>query len=124
MPFLPLLADLTWLSPLGFATGIGLLTWFLLRRTFTRLGKRRRAGSGAYLLKQQRPNTDWDGAKQDANARFDRQSVELHELARELNGQIESKMILLQTLIAQSKQQADRLEVLLKESEKVAAADD
>lgn len=119
----PPIADLTSLAPLGFALGCGLLTWFLLRKTFKRLPKRNRGGSKEYLQKQKRPKTEWDGAKRDANARFDRQQVELQELARDLNGQIDSKMVLLGELIDQSKQQAERLEALLEEA-KSAHADD
>lgn len=115
---LPLLADSTWLAPLGFAAGIGLLSWLLLRKTFKRLSKRTRSGSGPYLEKQRRPEHEWEGAKQDANARFDRQQVELHELARDLNGQIDSKLILFRELLKQSDEQIARLEDLLEEAEK------
>lgn len=123
MTSLPLLAELTWLGPIGFAAGVGLLTWLMLRKTFTRLSKRNRSGSGPYLKKQPRPENAWDGAKHDASARFDRQQVELQELARDLNGQIDSKMLLLQELIAQSERQAARLEGLLEEAQAAKSRD-
>ncbi len=113
----PILAENVWLAPLGFAAGIGLLTWLLLRKTFKRLSKQKRAGSGPYLQKQRRPAHQWDGAKQDATARFERQQVELHDLARDLNGQIDSKLLLFRELVAQSEQQIERLEALLEEAE-------
>lgn len=110
------LAELTWLGPLGFAAGIGLLTWLLLRKTFRRMGKRTKSGSGPYLEKQPRPTHVWDGAKEDATARFNRQQVELHDLARDLNGQLDSKLVILRELVAQSETQIERLETLLEEA--------
>ncbi|MEO0529243.1 MAG: hypothetical protein AAF266_01565 [Planctomycetota bacterium] len=118
MPFSPLLAESTWLGPAMFALGCAGLTAILLRTAYRRLGKRKRGGgSGPHIEAQARPTSTWDGAKQDAHARLSRQEVELHEMARDLTGQIDSKLILFQQLVAQSQQQIERLEALLREAE-------
>lgn len=104
-------------APIAFAAGCALLTMILLRRSYRYFGKRRR-GSGKPIDAQPRPTDPWAGAKKDAAARFDREQVELHELARELMGQLESKTIVLNELVMQSQRQIERLEELL---EKVAA---
>jgi hypothetical protein len=94
-----------------------LLVAILLRRSWRQSSKRSRGGSGPALDAQPRPKTPWDGAQQDAAARFDREQVELNELARDLTGQIDSKLVLLQQLIAQSDERIQRLEALLREAD-------
>ncbi|MEO1495919.1 MAG: hypothetical protein AAFV43_02090 [Planctomycetota bacterium] len=96
-----------------FAAGCGLLAMILLRRSYRYFGKRTRGGSGPAIAAQPRPTGPWDGAKRDAAARLDRERVELHELARDLMGQLDSKTRVLNQLVAQSQQQIERLEVLL-----------
>ncbi|MEQ8849527.1 hypothetical protein [Botrimarina sp.] len=117
MPFSPPIADSSWLAPIAFALGCGLLTAILLRRSYRYFGKRKR-GVGRPIDTQPRPATAWDGARHDAEARFNRQQVELHDLARDLTGQIDSKLILLRELVAQSDRQIARLEELLDEAER------
>ena len=90
-----------------------MLVFFLLWRSYIRFGRRTRGGEGPPIAKQARPKHAWDGAKQDADARFSQQQVELHELSRDLMGQLDSKMMLLQALIAQSDERIARLEGLL-----------
>ena len=110
------------LSPVAtllFAVGCGLLTAILLRRSYRYFGKRRRSTDSAPIAAQRRPDGPWAGSFSDAQARFDRQQVELHELARDLRGQLDSKLILLQELVAKSQQQIDRLEELLDEADKL-----
>lgn len=116
---LPPIAESSWLAPIVFAVGCGLLTAILLRRSYRYFGKRSRGGSGPAIAAQRRPSSAWDGARHDAEARFNRQQVELHDLARDLTGQIDSKMILLRELIAQSERQVTRLEELLDEAERL-----
>lgn len=96
-----------------FAAGSLLLVFFLLRRSYIHFGRRTRGGEGPPIAKQPRPRHAWDGAKQDADARFNQQQVELQELSRDLMGQLDSKMLLLQALITQSDERIARLETLL-----------
>ncbi len=106
-------------ASLLFAAGIALLTMLLLRRSYRYFGRRRtRGGSGPTIEFQPRPQGKWDGVKKDANARFDRDQVELYDLARDLKGQLDSKIIVLNELIVKSQQQIDRLEELLAETER------
>ncbi|TWT46934.1 hypothetical protein [Botrimarina hoheduenensis] len=106
-------------APLAFALGCGILTAILLRRSYRYFGKRTRGGSGPPIASQPRPADAWDGAKRDAAARLGREKVELHELARDLIGQLDSKMILLNELVQQSHQQIERLQTLLDRAERL-----
>lgn len=106
------------LASMAFAAGCGLLTMILLRRSYRHFGKRTRGGSGPAIDTQPRPTDPWAGVKRDAGARFDRQKVEMHELARDLMGQLESKTIVLNELVQQSQRQIDRLTELLDRGEK------
>lgn len=106
-----------------FAAGCGLLTMILIRMTYKRLGKRNRRRNEPAIAAQPRPITPWAGAHADVAARLNRQEVELHDRAREVTAQIDSKMILLRELIEQSQQQATRLEALLAEAEEKETAD-
>lgn len=101
-----------------FAAGCAAFTFILLRLSWRRGAKRSRGGSGPALDAQPRPKHQWDGAQKDAEARFDRHQVELHDLARDLTAQIDSKLVLLQQLIAQSDERIQRLEELLGEIER------
>lgn len=101
-------------ASLMFAAGCGLLAAILLRRTYKRLGRRRR--NTPAIDAQPRPETAWSGAQGDASARIARQEVELHDRARDVTGQIDSKLILLRELIAQSESQIERLEALLEQT--------
>lgn len=111
----PLLALMP--SQVMFALGVAILTAILLRRSYRLLGKRRKGGSNKVIETQPRPETAWSGSHQDAHARMNRQEVELHNMGRDFSAQLDSKMIVLQELIAQSQKQIDQLERLLKESE-------
>ena len=110
----PILANL--LASGMFALGCGLLTMWLLRRSYKHFGRRRNRNEPP-IDAQPRPDGAWSGAHADASARIERQSVELHDLGREVTGRIDSKMVLLQELIAKSQAQIDRLEALLAEAE-------
>lgn len=104
-----------------FALGCGLLTAILLRRSYRYFGRGRKKDNRP-IVAQPRPTDQWSGAYQDADARFERQKVELHDQARELKAQLDSKMAVLQQLCAESQQQIDRLEALLQESRQVSAS--
>jgi hypothetical protein len=94
-----------------FIAGSAVGTWVLLRRSGRLWRSRRR--NVEHLELRHRPANAWDGAHKDAEAMIERQKVELYELARDVTGRIDSKMILLQQLMAQGDQQIERLEALL-----------
>ncbi|QDU58560.1 hypothetical protein [Aeoliella mucimassa] len=106
---------------LMFVAGIALMTMILLRRTYRTIGRRRKFDSRP-IDAQPRPKSEWDGAKADSTAVIERQRVELAEMSRDVNGQLDTKIMILRELMTQSQQQITRLEQLLQESE-VASGD-
>lgn len=115
----PLLADGSLASILMFMAGCALLTAILLRRSYRYFSRRpERGGTGPPLVTQPRPATAWDGAHRDAAAQIERQKVELYEMARDANGQLTSKIAMLEQLVETSGRQIERLEELLGESAK------
>jgi hypothetical protein len=106
-----LLANITavWL----FLAGVGLLAFILMRRSYRYFGKPSRRRNESALDLQPRPKGPWDGAQHDAMARIDREKVEMFEMARDLNGQLSSRIIVLEKLIADSQRQIKRMEELV-----------
>lgn len=100
-----------------FLAGVGLLTFFLLKRSYRYFGKRRRVSKEGPIDLQQRPTSKWDGAQKDRYAHLEREKVELYDMARELKGELSSRIIVLEQLIGESGQQIRRMEELLKEME-------
>jgi len=111
---IPLLASS--LADLPLLAGVALLTWILLKRSFRYFGRRRNKNP-LPLERQPRPAGKWDGVQRDALAQVERQKVEMHEMTRDLNGQLSSKIIILEKLISDSQRQIDRLEQLLDQTE-------
>lgn len=117
------LAILNNLSPelrgsLMFLAGVALITILLVRKTYRRMGRGRAkltGGRGPAIQAQPRPADAWDGAYRDASAHIQREKVELHEMARDVNGQLTSKIIMLEQLIETSSGQIQRMEQLLAE---------
>lgn len=109
-----LLADTV--SMLMFAAGCAMLTLILLKRSYRYFGRRSKSSS-KHLEQIHRPESKWDGAHRDTHAIIERQKVDLYEMSRDLNGQLNSRIIVLENLIAQSQRQIDRMEELLEERE-------
>lgn len=109
-----ILADLQ--SILMFVAGIALLTMILLRRTYRQVGRRSRRYDSRPIDSQPRPESEWSGAKADTSAALERQKVELAEMSRDINGQIDTKILLLRELIMQSEKQIARMEELLEDA--------
>ena len=118
MPVLLASIHAVWL----FLAGVSLLTFILMKRAYRYFGKPRRLANSAPIDLQPRPQGPWDGAQRDTLAHVERQKVEMYELARDLNGQLSTKMVVLERLIAESQQQIDRLEKLVAKVEPTASA--
>ncbi len=119
-----LLANLTPL--LMFLAGAGLLTFILMKRASRYFGRSRRRRDQGPIELQPRPTSKWDGAQKDTLAHIEREKVEMHEMARDLNGQLTSRIIVLEQLIAESGQQIKRMEELMQkidQAEKAALAE-
>ncbi len=104
-----------------FTAGCALLSYLLLRRSFRYFGQRANRGQGPYLERVARPKSEWDGMQRDAAAHIERQKVELHDMSREINGELNSRIIVLERLIAESSDQIRRMETLLDEMEQAQA---
>lgn len=113
MPQLALI-DANWF----FFAGCALLTFILLKRTYRRLGRRQKSSSAPIELNH-RPTSAWDGAQRDTLAQVERQKVEMHEMSRDLNGQLSSRIIVLEQLVGESQRQIERLEKLLAEAKEI-----
>ena len=96
--------------------GMVLLTGIMLRKSYRYFGRRRRAGySEPPIAAVPRPDGKWSGAQKDLLAQISRREVEMFELSRELTGTLDSKIIVLQELIAKSDRRIEELERLLQE---------
>jgi len=102
---------------LMFTLGCAMLTFLLLKRSYRYFGRSSRSRSSRPLELQSRPASKWDGAQRDALAVVERQKVEMHDMARELTGQLSTKIVTLERLISDSQRQIDRMEVLVEELE-------
>lgn len=104
------------LTPLlMFLAGAGLLTFILMKRASRHFGRSRRRRDKGPIDLQPRPASKWDGAQQDTLAHIEREKVEMHDMARDLNGQLTSRIIVLEQLIAESGQQIKRMEELVQQ---------
>ena len=96
--------------------GVVMLTVILLRITYRRLGRRRRAGDAdSPIVHVPRSDQPRSGAYHDSATLLDRQEIELYELSRELTGRLDSKIVVLQQLIIQSDAKIAQLRQLLSE---------
>lgn len=102
---------------LMFLLGISLLTSILLRKSYGQIGRRRKAYDSRPIDAQPRPKTEWDGAKHDSIAVIEREKVQLAQMSRDVNGQLDTKIMILRDLLARSEEQIDRLEELLGETQ-------
>jgi len=98
---------------LMFLAGCALLTAILLKRSYRYFSRRGRRKNSQPIERQPRPTNAWDGVQRDAMAHIERQEVEMHEKFREINGQLASKIVILERLIGQSQRQIEQLESLL-----------
>ncbi len=106
-------------SSLMFLAGCALLTFLLMKRSYRYFGRRRRRADSAPIVRIDRPATKWDGVQRDALAQVERQKVEMYEISRDLNGQLSSRIIVLEKLIEQSQRQIERMEQLLDEAKQL-----
>ncbi len=97
-----------------FFAGCALLTLILLKRSY-RHGRRK--SNSAPIERIARPTTKWDGVQRDTLAQVERQKVDMYDMARDLNGQLSSRIIVLEQLVGESQRQIERLETLLAEAE-------
>jgi hypothetical protein len=85
---------------------------FLVRRSYRYFGRGRYGRRGAKKAEEKRRLTA------DKPVEILRWEVEMHETARTLSAQLDSKMSALQALVQSAQQEADRLERLREQDEK------
>ena len=102
------------LPTLMFFAGCVLLTTILLRRYWRYFQKHTHEQVGEPAVKQQPlPEESWSDGQKDAVVHIERQKVELHDVSHDVTGQLNSKILLLQQLMAKSDQQIEQMEKLL-----------
>ncbi len=111
-----LLADI--LSWAMFLVGLSLLIVILLRRWHRYYGPRRRHREVPVLERTARRDTA-PRSLSDAPPDILRWQVEMHETARDLKGELDTKISALQVLIRMAQQESERLERLIEAAESV-----
>lgn len=104
---MPVLARSEWLTGLTLGA-LGLVIAWLLLRTHRYLARQK--GDASPLVHVDRPPRADRGPDRDAPAEVLRWEVQMHETARQLSAQLDSKMGVLQALIAEADRAAARLE--------------
>ena len=96
-------------STLMLLAGMSLLVLILLRRSYRYFGRRNRPKRPD--VQTTRPSEHaWHGAPSDAPHEFLRWQVAMHETARDLKAELDSKMGALQHLVRQAAEQSQSLE--------------
>jgi hypothetical protein len=106
-----------YVSPALLLLGLGLLVSILLRRYYRYFGKRRQ--DDRPLVRTSRREPDSQQPLIDAPPNALRWQVEMHETARDLKAEIDTKMVALQQLIALAGRQSDRLEAAIARAERL-----
>ena len=84
------------------------MIFVLLRRSYRYFGRKEKAGPA--LPRVTRPDPKPEQALWGAPAELARWQVEMHETARDLKSELDSKLSLVQTLVAQARHESQRLE--------------
>lgn len=113
---MPLFAE-TQLATIVFLVGLALTSALLLLRTQRQIRKTNAAPAAKRGAAARPPAAPATGAGQNSHARWE---VQMHELARDLSGQLDSKISVLQHLLAQAESQSARLESLLARAQRLA----
>ena len=96
--------------------GIALASWLLLRGARYRWSKSQRATADPKDVRRSFAETSRDTALADAPPEVLRWHVELHETARDLKAEIDTKLAALSALTKIAREEADRLERLLQQA--------
>jgi hypothetical protein len=97
-----------------FLAGLVLTCGVLLLRTHRQLGSRPKANLPSPATFSPSPAPPPVGHRLDAPGEIRRFEVEMHDLARVLQAQLDSKITILQHLVRDAEQQADRLEAAIR----------
>ena len=97
--------------------GMSLMIFLLMRNLSRRssgksIGRQLKESANHFKTKEPRK----DGRLLDAPAQVGRWQVEMHETARDLKAELDSKILILQSVIKTARQEIDRLETVIKSS--------
>lgn len=95
------------------AAGVALASWLIVRGARTRWARSQRATADPQEIRRMLADEGRDTALRDAPPEVLRWHVELHETARDLKAEIDTKLVALRVLTKQAREEADRLERLL-----------
>ena len=98
--------------------GVALMTVIMLRITYRRLGKQRRDKNDAPFIQSARSTAHAQTPRLNTATEIDRKEIEMFEITRELTGQLDSKIVIVQQLIADCDVRIQRLQELLDEAHK------
>jgi hypothetical protein len=105
--------------------GVALLVWVLLRRVYGKRGSRPKSRiapqSHAWRAKKS-PPSDRDDRRQpliDAPPEILRWQVEMHETARDLKAELDTKIHVVQTLVGMAREESQRLEAVIDQSQRL-----
>jgi hypothetical protein len=104
-------ADWTILAAMGV-----LLLWF----AFARQGRRRNKSSDGAVSRPASASLTADGRKLDTPASVAQWEVSMHETARDLMGRLDTKIVIVEQLVRDARESADRIEKLLDQLEKAS----
>jgi len=102
---------------LMFLVGIALAIIILMRRSNRYFRRRRKKKDPGPLVQLERPETPDSRSAVIHSEDLARQEVHLHDRARALMAQLDSKIRVLQQLMIQTEQQIERMESLLEQAE-------
>jgi flagellar biosynthesis/type III secretory pathway M-ring protein FliF/YscJ len=111
--------DMTFDPSLALLAGIALLLIISMR-----LLMRRRSSNETEYAPPAKPRAPQSLPTQDAPAELLRWQVQMHETARDLKAELDSKMSALQALVRMARQECQRLEELLDRSAEESPPDD
>ena len=112
---MPILLANTAFAILMLLAGCAVLLSILLRRSYRYFGRQSKSRVITGLEHLPRPKSQWEGVYHDVDATIDRHEVEMAEMVRDMTGQLNTKIYVLEQLISESQQQIDRMEELLQE---------
>lgn len=101
--------------------GLALVCYLFMRRAATRSAGRPGSNSGNEIGEPSRESTR-DRALGDAPPEVVRWQVEMHETARDLKAELDSKMLALQSLIRLASEERMKLEAAIEAAERTGAA--
>jgi len=104
-------------STLLLCAGTALASWLLLRGSRARWTRSQRATADPKEVRRSLAEGSRDTALRDAPPEVLRWHVELHETARDLKAEIDTKLAALQALTRLAREEADRLERLLSQAD-------